>query len=1177
MTTDRPRAARYSIRAQLLALMAVVVLPLAAMLAYAVYADARNEIRQARYQVRTLAELVASDVSHTLESSRDILRKLSLRPLVRQADSHRCDPALADLRESYPGFADLGVIDTAGDVICSAVAKTGEKAISVARMEWFARAIREDRFIAGKPMIGPITGKWVSVLAYPLHDDREKLIGLVVLPLDLAAYLPGVSNALLAADATVEILTADGTVVWRNRDMQRWVGMKREGAHQPGRLPAGPQGEWEGIGMDAVNKFFAVSPVALADWHVQVGVPSGAIYAQAVSGAIRNSLLGLLCLMGIAGLALLLGRRIAAPIQALAATARAIRAGRSGSRAAQAGARETVELAGEFNRMLDHLMDANNTLLAEQGLSQAIIETSPVGITIYDANGDCIVANPAMARHLGADLAGLLAQNYHRIESWKQSGMYQLAQKALESGEPQAQVVHLVTSFGKDVWLDVSFNALHGGTKPNLMHMASNLSAIKLTQEALEASEVALMSANQRLEMIIQSSPLAIYTRDLDGIVTSWNPAAERMFGWSAAEIVGQPLLTVPVGKQGETDSLRRRVLDGESIVQSEVRRQRKDGSAIDISTTLAPLRNIAGRTSGYLAIAADISERRKAEESMRLAALVYESSSEAMMVTDADGTIVAINPAFTAQTGYPLEEVIGRNQTILASGRHDRAFFQAILHALNTSGQWQGEIWIRRKNAELYPNWFTFNTTFNEDGTVYRRVALFNDITDKKKSEELIWEQANFDILTRLPNRGMFQDRLDQEIKKAHRAGLPMALMLIDLDRFKEVNDTLGHDIGDILLKEAAQRLCASVRETDTVARLGGDEFTVILSELHDTGSIERVTQSILRKLAEPFRLGIETVYISASIGITLYPEDATGIEVLLKNADQAMYAAKRLGRNRSSYFTPSMQEAAQARMRLASDLRGAIADDQFRLVYQPIVELASGTIHKAEALIRWQHPTRGPVDPVDFIPIAEETGLIVAIGDWVFRQAAREAVRWRATHHPRFQVSVNVSPVQINNENALSGWFGHLRELGLSGQSMVAEITEGLLMDASPATTRKLLEFRDQGIQVSIDDFGTGYSSLSYLKKFDIDYLKIDQSFVRNLAPASSDLALCEAIIVMAHKLGLKVIAEGVETEAQCGLLAVAGCDYGQGYLFSRPVPAGEFEKLLELERQNAGKFSI
>jgi len=328
----------------------------------------------------------------------------------------------------------------------------------------------------------------------------------------------------------------------------------------------------------------------------------------------------------------------------------------------------------------------------------------------------------------------------------------------------------------------------------------------------------------------------------------------------------------------------------------------------------------------------------------------------------------------------------------------------------------------------------------------------------------------------------------------------------------------------------------------------------------------VERVAQNILHKLSEPFQLGEELAYVTTSIGITMYPDDATEIDALLKNADQAMYSAKQLGRNRCSYFTQSMQEAAQTRMRLANDLRVALARDQFRVYYQPIVDLATGATYKAEALIRWQHPQYGLISPAKFIPVAEETGLIVEIGDFVFLEAARQCQIWRASSHPAFQVSINKSPVQFRNERARKSWGGQLKALNLPGQSIAVEITEGLLMDANTTITDKLLQFRDAGIQVSLDDFGTGYSSLSYLQRFDIDYIKIDQTFVRNLTPGSNDLALCEAIIVMAHKLGMKVVAEGVETVTQRNLLSAAGCDYGQGYLFSKPLPVGEFESFLK-----------
>lgn len=599
----------------------------------------------------------------------------------------------------------------------------------------------------------------------------------------------------------------------------------------------------------------------------------------------------------------------------------------------------------------------------------------------------------------------------------------------------------------------------------------------------------------------------------------------------------------------------------------SEFRMRCKNGSYIWIlSRGMVVGFSEKGMPTRMVGTHTDITSRKVADELMQLSSLVYQSSSEAMLVCNRDFEVLSVNPAFTELTGYTVEDVFGTRPVEYEWGPHPDDFYRALWASINEKGNWSGEIWSHRKNGEKYLQWATINTIRAADGAIERHVVIFSDITERKHSEDIIWTQANYDTLTGLPNRNRLQNIMADEIRRATDSCDEMAVMILDLDGFKEINDTLGHDRGDLLLQEAAVRLKSCLSSSDTIARMGGDEFIVLLPSIKNREYVDEVAANILKTLVKPFSLIGDIVYITASIGITFNPRDATEVDALLKNADQAMYAAKNAGRNRVAYFTPSMQEAAQNRMHLANDLRRALAANEFALVYQPIVELATNRIHKAEALIRWNHPKRGLVSPAEFIPVAEETGAIVHIGEWVFNEAAKQAALWRISHQSNFQISVNVSPAQFRDERSGSG-IGQiiLGSGGIVGESIVIEITEGLLLDASELVNDKLLGFRDAGIQVSLDDFGTGYSSLSYLQKFDIDYLKIDQSFVRNMITGSNDLALCEAIIVMAHKLGMKVIAEGVETVEQKELLLAAGCDYAQGYLFSRPVSPEVLEPLL------------
>ncbi len=570
------------------------------------------------------------------------------------------------------------------------------------------------------------------------------------------------------------------------------------------------------------------------------------------------------------------------------------------------------------------------------------------------------------------------------------------------------------------------------------------------------------------------------------------------------------------------------------------------------------------------LAMCTDITERKQHEEQMRLSALVFENSNEGMMITDANGKISSINPAFTNLTGYTQEEALGQKANLLKSGHHDQTFYQNLWHNLNTKGYWQGEIHNRRKDGSRIIEWLSINTTYQPDGRPAQRVAIFSDITKKKQNEEIIWRQANFDSLTGLYNRRMFSEKLGMQIHQSKRDGQPFALIYLDLDEFKDVNDTLGHDKGDDLLKETALRLKKCVRKTDIISRLGGDEFTIIINNLDKSVSVERVAMQIINELSQPFQLADESVNVnvSASLGITLYPNDAEDTESLLKNADQAMYAAKQKGRRGFCYFTPSMQQATERKMRICNDLHIALEEQQFELYYQPIVRLDTGLVHKAEALIRWIHPEQGLVSPVEFIPIAEETGMIIPLGNWVFNQALQSVARWQ-TQIADFQISINKSPIQFTSKNHdHQTWLTHLKHLNLDGSCLVIELTEGLLLELDDHIHQQLRDFREANIELSIDDFGTGYSSLAYLQNLDIDYLKIDRRFVNDVESNDKNQALCTAMIVMAHKLGLKVIAEGIETEAQKNFLQQAGCDYGQGYFFAKPLPAQAFETFCQMD---------
>ncbi|AJG19434.1 diguanylate cyclase/phosphodiesterase (GGDEF & EAL domains) with PAS/PAC sensor(s) [Cupriavidus basilensis] len=597
-----------------------------------------------------------------------------------------------------------------------------------------------------------------------------------------------------------------------------------------------------------------------------------------------------------------------------------------------------------------------------------------------------------------------------------------------------------------------------------------------------------------------------------------------------------------------------------------EFRCFRKDRSLLWLSVSWVPVHSASTVFTGVRISGRDITERKLLDAELRIAAVAFDSL-EGMMVTDASGTILRVNSAFTECTGYTADDVVGQTPRILQSGRHDAAFFREMWDTIHRAGGWQGEIWDRRKNGEIYPKWLTIAAVTGSDGGVTHYVGTHHDITERKLAEDRIKELAFFDSLTCLPNRALLSDRLKQAIAVSAQCGSSGALLFIDIDNFKTLNDTLGHDKGDLLLQQVAQRLAVSVREGDTVARVGGDEFVVVLGNLGESGQeaaskTEAIGEQILSVLRNTFSLdGIE-YRSTSSIGATVFKGHQASIEVLLKQADLAMYKSKEIGRNTMCFFDPTMQAVILERVALEAGLRKAIEEDQFLLHYQAQVT-SNDRLTGAEALVRWQHPERGVVSPAEFVPLAEETGLILALGKKVLETACIQLVRWSSQPEmAHLTIAVNVSVHQFRAPNFVAEVLKVIEQTGANPTRLKLELTESVLVENVQDIAEKMRALKNKGVVFSLDDFGTGYSSLLYLKRLPLDQLKIDRSFVRDILIDQNDAIIAKTIVALGQNLGLEVIAEGVETEAQLEFLAGAGCSAYQGYYFCHPLPIEGFE---------------
>ncbi len=684
---------------------------------------------------------------------------------------------------------------------------------------------------------------------------------------------------------------------------------------------------------------------------------------------------------------------------------------------------------------------------------------------------------------------------------------------------------------------------------------------LRAQNDELREAQQALAEAGRRYQDLFDFAPVAYFLLDHNGTIEEANFTACRMLDEDRAILLRRPMrLYVPREYREAFDLFLVEVANGRGAGSLELALSAREGEGIPVLFTLAVDR-VNGRAH-YRLGAQDISERRLAEEQQGLAATMFEESSEGVVITDARGAIRRVNRAFTVVTGYQEKEVVGKTPSVLASGRHDAGFYQEMWDRLTHTGEWMGEIWNRRKNGEIYPEWLKISAVRGAEGDVRHYVGIFSDIGDRKRTGQEVERFAFYDNLTDLPNRTLFVERLKHALIRSHRDGRLVVLLYLDLDRFKSINDTMGHQTGDLLLQEVAARLRQVVRAHDTVARLGGDEFTVLLADMEDhataVDTARRVAESIREQLSRTFQLAGREVNTGTSIGIAVHPQDGDTYSDLVKHADIAMYHAKHNGGNGHAFFSSEMNARVVRRVSLETALRGALRREELSLCYQPVVDVQHHRVVGVEALLRWKGPD-GTVSPLEFIPILEDLGLGHDVARWVFATASREIRSWSFPGAEAIWLSINLSPQQLYRMRV--AWLREaLASAGMAPQRLVVEVTEDHFRHHTDAIVESLLEIRGIGAHVALDDFGAGHSSLGRLRNFPIDIVKIDKSFVSGLPEDAKDLAIVNTIITMARHLGMEFLAEGVETPGQLDLLKQQGCNLIQGYFFAKPMPGKE-----------------
>ena len=792
----------------------------------------------------------------------------------------------------------------------------------------------------------------------------------------------------------------------------------------------------------------------------------------------------------------------------------------------------------------------NNTL-------SSLIEFAPVGIFKVDANGMCLFVNPAWCKIAGISHEEAMGVGWvNAIHPEDRQMVFDKWSTVINNQTGFLAEYRYLTADGVVTW--VLEHAIK--TTDNSGQLSGYIGTITNINEKKSYENSLLMSQ--------AIAHLGSWELDLSNHTLHWSDETCRIFGLTPHTSPTTYEQFIQRVHPDDQDKLQKRVkralAEATYNYQIEHRIVRPDKSERIVFERGVVKRNSQGHPERMVGTIHDITEMRSIENQLQLIQMVLDQTHEGVFISDEKGQIISVNTSLCRLYGYTAEEIIGNYPNLFKSNHHDLAYYSLMWKTMLQTGAWEGEIWNRRKNGEVFPVKSTIQAIRDHEHHIKHFLCVYHDLTDIKQRDEKLAYSTTHDALTGLPNRRLFLDLLQQAVQQAQRDNSRIGVTVLDIDFFKKVNDSLGYARGDTLLQMIAKRIQNCARKVDTICRLGGDEFAIIHPKAGHAENIAQMTQRLLGELAKPFQVEDQELHLSASIGVTIVPEDGLDPELLLKNADLAMHQAKKFGRSNFQFFTKSLDERAVQRLAMENEIRVGIKQEQFLLHHQPKVDLVSKSIVGMEALVRWSPYDKTLISPAEFIPVAEETNLIVPLGEWVLRAACVDTARWHSLH-PNLRVAVNISPRQFQEKNFFNCLESALNDSQLPPEYLELEITESMLVDNVDETIALLKQIKNRGISIAMDDFGTGYSSLSVLKRFPIDTLKIDQSFVRDLAIDSDDAQIVAAIISMAHSLNLKVVAEGVETKEQLEFLCNKKCDIIQGYYFSKPLPVNQFTQLL------------